>query len=187
MRRVSLLRRAAIAVATVIVGACAREPEPPPPDSGAMHDMSAMHADPAMMQRHADEADAFAARMRAHLSGMRGLAADQWRERMPEHTGMVAEMLSLMNRHMREMDMGMGMDDEQMGAMIGMSGAEHRRMLDEMQALRQETEELQTAPPAAVRGRMSQHLDRVERLVAALEQSAAHMRGDHAAGHDLQR
>jgi FtsZ-binding cell division protein ZapB len=139
----------------------------------------AAHADPAMMHRHATEADAMVAAMREHLQQMRRLGPEQWHARMGEHVSGVARMLSTMDRHMREMDMGMGMDDEHLGQMMGMSAEDHRRMMEEMQELRSQLEQLQTAEAAEVRQRTPAHLDHLERLVGRMEQSAAHMHAMH--------
>lgn len=120
------------------------------------------------MQRHVEEADSMASVMREHIRRMRGLPAEQWHDRMDEHVGQVSQMLALVNRQMRDMDMGMGISDEQMGEMMGMTGEEHRQMMDEMQSLRSELEQLQTASRDEVRERMPRHLDRLERMVEML-------------------
>lgn len=135
-----------------------------------------MGMDPAMMTRHADEADTLAARMREHLAAMRALTAEQQHERMGEHVRELSGMLGLMDRHMREMSMGMTMSDEQMGAMMGMSADEHRQMMEEMGALRADLEGLQRAPVGDVRQRMSAHLERCERMVEMLGHGAQRMR-----------
>lgn len=138
-----------------------------------MHDMAGMSQ---MMKRHAEEADSMAAAIRDHVRQMRELPADQWHDRMGEHVGKVSQMLGLMNRHMREMGMGMDMSDERMGEMMGMSGEEHRRMMEDMQALRADLEQLQTASRDEVRDRMPGHLDALEEMAGMMEESAAHMR-----------
>lgn len=164
------------------MSACARDGETPPAgDMPADMPMGeGMEGMPDMgmtdMRRHAEEADSMAAAMRERVIEMRNLTAGQWHERMGEHVGQMSPMLNLMNRQMREMDMGMGMSDEQMGQMMGMSGEEHRRMMDEMQALRSDLERLQTASRDEVQQRMSEHLDRMERMAEMMEQSATHMR-----------
>jgi hypothetical protein len=171
---------------------CGGGAEPPPPaqdtaaatgaagtEGMAGHDMGAMHMDPAVMQRHAQEMDSTVAEMRRHVQAMRQAGAAQWHARMGEHAPRVARMLSLLDRQMREMDMGMGMDDAHMGEMMGMSAEEHRRMMEEMQALRADVEQLQTASEAEVRQRMPEHLDRLERMLQWMEQSARHMHGMH--------
>jgi hypothetical protein len=134
-----------------------------------MEDTSAMH-------RHAEELDQMSSRMRQHIQEMRQLSPEQQHARMGEHVTQVARMLSLMNRQMHEMDMGMGMSDAQMGRMMGMSDDEHRRMMEEMQAIRTDVERLQTASRTAVRERMPAHLDRLDGMVQMMERSAAHMR-----------
>jgi hypothetical protein len=143
------------------------------PMDEATHGMPGMSE---MMQRHAQEADAMASSMRQHIGQMRQLTPEQWHERMGEHVGQVSQMLGLMNRQMGEMDMGMGMSDEEMGRMMGMSGEEHRRMMEEMRALRADVEQLQTASRDEVRERMPAHLDRLERMVEMMEASAEAMR-----------
>jgi hypothetical protein len=139
-------------------------------------DMGAMQTDPATMRRHAQEMDSMVAEMRQHVQAMRQLEPDEWHARMGEHAPRVGGMLGMIDRQMREMDMGMGMGAEQMGRMMGMTAEEHRRMLDEMQTLRTEAEQIQTAPAAQLRERMPDHLDRLDRMMATMEQSAAHMR-----------
>jgi response regulator RpfG family c-di-GMP phosphodiesterase len=147
-----------------------------PRDMPRMEGMQGMRKDPAMMQRHAQEMDQLTSDLRRHIEQMRRLSPEEQHERMGEHVTRVSQLFGLTNRQMREMDMGMGMTDEQMGQMMGMSGEEHRRMVEEMQALRTEVEQLQTASWAEVQQRMPEHLDRLERMVRMMEQSAAHMR-----------
>lgn len=143
-------------------------------DTGPAHDMGGMH-DHAGMQRHAAEADSAAAAMRGHVAEMRGLSPAEQHDRIGEHVGEVSRLLGLMERHMREMGHGTGMDDEHMGQMMGMSAAEHRRMMDDMRELRAEAERLQTASQAEVRRLMPEHLVRLEGFVGMMERSAAHM------------
>lgn len=173
------------------LGACAAEEETPPmgevhgemPMGDSMtgmqgHGMQGMDGMPGMarmMERHAEEADSMAALIREHARRMRDLPAEQWHARMGEHVAQVSQMLGLMNRQMREMDMGTGMSDERMGQMMGMTGEEHRRMMDRMQALRSELEQLQTASRDQVRDRMPAHLDTLEEMAGMLEKAAAHM------------
>lgn len=135
-----------------------------------------MRMDPAMMERHADEAERMAAETHEHIDEMRRMTAEQQYERMGEHVRQVSRMLGLMDRQMREMSMGMSMDDEQMGAMMGMSAEQHRQMMHEMTVLRAELEELQTASVSEIEGGMAAHLDRCERMVEMMELSAEHMR-----------
>lgn len=146
------------------------------------HDMSTMDGmdmsmDPAAMQRHAVEMDSMATELRAHIAQMRQLPPAQWHARMNEHAPLVAQMLGMMERQMREMDMGMGMDAAHMGEMMGMSGAEHETMLQEMTALRTEAGQLQTATPEEVSAQMPAHLERLERMIEIMETSADHMGG----------
>jgi hypothetical protein len=138
--------------------------------------MEGMQMDHGVMQRHAEELDGMTAQVRQHVQQMRGLPPEQQQERMGEHARQVSQMLGLVNRQMREMDHGMGMDDDHMGEMMGMTGEEHRRMMDEMGTLRAEVEQLQVAPVAEVRQRMPAHLDRLEQFTARMERSAEHMR-----------
>lgn len=140
-----------------------------------MEGMSGMQAGMADMQRHAEEADSVSSAMREHVRQMRALAPGQWHDRMGEHVTRVSGMLAMMNRHMGEMDMGMGMGDDEMGRMMGMTGEEHRRMMEDMQALRADLEQLQTASREQVRERMPDHFDRLERMVEMLGESAEHM------------
>jgi copper/silver efflux system protein len=174
-------------IAAIGLGISACEPRGGDPPMGDMHDDMPMDApmDPSMegmpgmegmMQRHADEADAMGTSVRQHVQEMRQLPPEGWHDRMGEHVGQVSRMLSLMTRHMREMDMGMGMSDEEMGRMMGMTGEEHRRMMEDMQALRAEVETLQTASRDEVRERMPAHLDRLDRMADMLEASGRAMR-----------
>jgi hypothetical protein len=144
------------------------------------HDMSTMDGmemDPATMQRHAVEMDSMATELRAHVAALRQLPQAQWHARMDQHAPLVARMLGLMERQMREMDMGMGMDADHMGEMMGMTGDEHDAMLREMTALRTEVGQLQTASPDEVRAQMPAHLERLERMIEIMESSAEHMGG----------
>jgi hypothetical protein len=138
--------------------------------------MQGMPMDPAMMQRHARELDEVAPQLQRHVQELRQLTPERQHERMGEHVAEVSRMLSLMSRQMREMDMGMGMSDEQMGRMMGMSGEQHRQMMERMQAIRAEVEQLQTASVPEVRERMPAHLERMEEMLNMMEQSADHMR-----------
>jgi Tfp pilus assembly protein PilV len=144
-----------------------------------MHTMEGMHMDSATMARHHAEAQAMTTQMREHIEQMRALPPAEWHDHMGHHTTQVASMLEFMTRHMREMDMGMGMHQDQMAEMMGMSAAEHQQMMDDMAALRRDTEELQTASPEVVRDRMPAHLDRLENMIRMMERGAAHMHGDH--------
>lgn len=166
---------ALVGVLAVALTACGPGEDTPPmgDGDGAMHgDMPTAQS---MMEAHAQEADSMAAAMRQHLRQMRQRPAEEWYERMGEHVNRVSQMLGLMNRQMREMDMGMDMDDEAMGGMMGMSGEEHRRMMNEMRSLRTDLEQLQTASTAQVRQRMPDHLDRLEGMVVMMERSAEAM------------
>jgi hypothetical protein len=126
----------------------------------------------AMMQRHAAEAKQMEERVRTHLQQMRGLSAEQQHARMGEHVSTVVQMLSMMDRHMREM--GMGANHAHMGHMMGMSSEQHTRMMADMRALRSEVEQLQTLPVAELARRMPAHLERMERMLPMLQQCAGH-------------
>lgn len=167
--------------------ACGGAEAPPTGDSAAVtttdggapaamqHDMAGMHMDPAVMQRHAQEADSLAAVLRDHIDQMRQLSAGEQHARIGEHVAHVAGMLSLMDRHMGEMDHGMGMDDAHMGEMMGMNSGEHRQMMEQMRLIRAEAEQLQIASRADVAQLMPAHLDRLGEMVRHMEQSAGHM------------
>lgn len=167
-----------VSVVSLSLAACGEREEAPSMDM-PMEEMEmpmGMEMDPAMMERHADEAEEMAGEVRAHLVDFRGLSPDAQHERIVEHVGVVAGMLRLMDRQMAEMSMGMPMDDEAMGAMIGMSGDEHRRMMEGMAALRAELEELQVASVEEMRARMGGHLERLEAMAGMLEEMARAMR-----------
>ena len=143
------------------------------------HDMSAMGGmamDTAMMRRHAAEMDSLVNSMRKHVAEMRQLAPNEWHARMPEHAPTVAGMVAVIDRQTREMDMGMNMSDESMGEMMGVSGEEYRAIMSEVEALRAEIGQLQTAQRAEVAAQMPAHLDRIEGLLERMAASAAHMR-----------
>lgn len=175
MRRYGSAMITLAAVLALGIGACGGEETPPMGDVHGEMPAGGM-VDAAMMRRHAQEADSMISVMRQHLSSMRQLPAEEWHDHMGEHVGHASGMLTLMSRQMGEMDMGMGMSDEHMGQMMGMSAEEHRQMMDEMQALRRELEQLQTASRDQVRERMPAHLDRLERMIETMEESAEHMR-----------
>jgi hypothetical protein len=147
------------------------------------HDMSSMQMDTAAMRRHAQEMDSIVTAMRPHVAAMRQQSAQQWHSQAGAHVTRVAGMLALIDRHMREMDMGMNMDDAHMGSMMGMEAADHTRMMDELKALRADAELLQTASAAEVARVMPAHLDRLDWMLGMMAQSGAHMGGDHMGGH----
>jgi hypothetical protein len=161
-----------VGLAVAGLGACAGDEETPPMGDMPMSGMP----ESSDMWRHAHEADSMAAAVREHVGQMRELSPEQWHARIGEHVGQVSQMLNLMDRQRREMDMGMGMSDEQMGRMMGMTGEEHRRLREELQGLRTAAEELQTASRQLVRQRMPDHLSRLEGMAETMERSAAHMR-----------
>lgn len=180
-RTAAALMLMAVVAAAGCGGADAPDEQAAVDDTNAMpgHDMSAMGGmamDAAMMQRHAAEMDSLVNSMRAHVAEMRQAPPSEWHARMTEHAPMVAEMLSVIDRQMREMDMGMNMSDEHMGEMMGMSGEDHRAMIAEVEALRAEVGQLQTAGQADVAARMPAHLDRIEGLLERMAASADHMR-----------
>lgn len=135
------------------------------------------HPDSAMTRRHAEELDAAVTGMREHVRSVRQASPDQWHARVGEHAPRVARMLGTVERQMLELDMGIGMSDEEMGEMMGMGAEDYRATMEEIKALRSEVEQLQTAPEPAVRQRMPEHLERVERILGVMERTAAHMRG----------
>lgn len=139
------------------------------------HDMAGMRMDPAVMQQHAQEADSATAVMRSHIQQVRQLSAEEQHARIGEHVSQVSRMLSLMDRHMREMNHDMEMHDAHIGEMVGMSGGEHHQMMEEMHLLRAEAEQLQIASQAEVGQLMPAHLDRLDGMVRMVEQSAGHM------------
>jgi hypothetical protein len=166
--------------AAVLVGlgvsACSQMSEPGH-TTDELHHASAAGAsqhghNAAAMQRHAAEAKQMEERLRTHLQQMRRLSAEQQHARMGEHVSAVGQMLSMMDRHMREMGMGAG--HTHMGQMMGMSAAQHDQMMKEMQALRAEVEQMQTLPAAEVGRQMPAHLDRLERMLPMLQQCAGH-------------
>jgi hypothetical protein len=146
-------------------------------DMGAMQgdDMGGMTMDPALMTRHAAEMDSVVQDVRQHVEEMRDLPPAEWHDRMDEHAPMVAHMVGVVERQTLEMDRGLNLGDEEMGAMMGMSGEEHRSMMDDVRVLRNEIGEMQTAPEAEVAERMPAHLDRIERMLMMMDRSATHM------------
>ena len=174
--------------AALVMGlaACERpadEPDPEPPPAVMEHDMGAMpgHDMDAAMARHAEEMDTAVGRMETQIENMREAGPDRWHELAVTHVREVSGFLSLMRRQMREMDMGMGMDDDHMGEMMGMTGAEHRQMMEQMEQVGHDLERLQVGSEEEVRSIMPEHLDRLEHLVGMAEHSAEHMRhSDHA-------
>jgi hypothetical protein len=155
----------------------AEEPDPEPPPAVMEHDMGAMPGhdmDGAM--RHAEEMDAAVDRMETQIENMREAGAGRWYELTVTHVREVSGFLSLMRRQMREMDMGMGMDDDHMGEMMGMTGAEHRQMMQHMEEVGSDLERLQVGSAEEVRSLMPDHLDRLEHLTGMAERSAEHMR-----------
>lgn len=177
------MKRTVALITTVVIAsaaaACAGDADAPADDAAATMDTGSaggMQMDPAMMRRHADESDSAVVVMRQHVQEMRSLSPEEQHARVSEHTGRVAAMLTLLERHMREMDMGMNMSDEHMGAMMGKDAEGHRHMINEMQTLRAEAEALQIASPADVARQMPPHLERLEALLTSMEVSGAHMR-----------
>lgn len=187
MNRSTLSTLALIGFLGLGTAACAGDDDRPGPDDQAdmpmegmdgMHDMDGMSGSEsmgAMMRRHAVEADSMVDAMRSHVEEMSQQAPAQWHARMGEHVGMVSRMLTLMSTQMDEMDMGMDMSDERMGEMMGMSGAEHREMMNEMRALRTDLEQLQVASREEVAGRMPDHLERLDRVLEMMDDAADHM------------
>lgn len=172
--------------AAIAIGACSRGDSASDADTATSMPQAGEHAgmtmDAAAMQQHAQEADSIVGEMRQHTDELRRLAPDAWPARMDTHVPRVAGMLAMMDRHMREMNMGMGTAHEHAGEMMGMSAEEHTAMLAEMAALRADAETLQTATAAEVTQLMPAHLDRLERMLVMIERGASHMR-DGAAMH----
>jgi hypothetical protein len=146
------------------------------------HGMGGMQMDHATMQRHMQEGDSMAAVMRAHVQRMRGLSPEQQHARIGEHVSQLSRMLGMMDRHMREMGHGHAMDDAGMQEMMGMSMAEHERMMGEMRTLRAEAERLQTASQAEVRQLMPGHLGRLEGMLEMMDHHHAAHREMHGHG-----
>ncbi|CAN5730950.1 hypothetical protein BH23GEM9_BH23GEM9_20380 [soil metagenome] len=167
-------------VAALAIGACSSgdsasemdtaDPTPPAGEHGGM----AM--DSAAMQQHAQEADSVVRAMRQHADRLRQLPPAEWPARMNDHVARVAGMLAMMDRHIREMNVGMGSGHEHMSEMMGMTAEDHTAMMAEMGALRADAETLQTATAAQVTQLMPAHLDRLERMLSMMERGAAHMR-----------
>lgn len=144
----------------------------------SMHDMDGMSGSEgmgAMMRRHAVEIDSMVDVMRPHVEELSQQAPAQWHARMGEHVGRVSRMLTLVSRQMDEMGMGMDMSDQRLGQMMGMNGAEHREMMNEMRALRTDLEQLQVASREEVAARMPDHLERLDRVLQMMEDAADHM------------
>jgi hypothetical protein len=182
MNRVAPVFPALLAALTVTLVACDRpadEPDPEPPPQVMEHGMEGTrgHDMDGAMHRHAEEMDAAVERMETQIGNMREAGADRWYELTVTHVREVSGFLSLMRRQMREMDMGMGMDDDHMGEMMGMTGAEHREMMTHMEEVGRDLERLQVGSREEVRTLMPQHLDRLDHLVEVAERSARHMHG----------
>jgi hypothetical protein len=166
-------------VAAIGIAACASGDSAAETDTAASPPPAGEHAgmamDSAAMQRHALEADSVVRAMRQHADQLRQLPPAEWPVRMNDHVARVAGMLAIMDRHMREMNMGMGSDQEHMSAMMGMTAEDHTAMMADMTALRADAETLQTATAAQVTQLMPAHLDRLERMLSMMERGAAHM------------
>ncbi len=145
---------------------------------GARIEQGVMIYDDAMKQRHADEADAIATEAQAHIAAMRTAGAAQWPKRTGQHADMVVRITSIVDRQMRERDMGMNMADERNGEAMGISGAEYRRIREQLRALRAEAKVFRNTGKADVRQLMGPHLEQLEGFVAMTAKSAAYMRGD---------
>jgi hypothetical protein len=182
-----ILRRSGPAAAAVValaaVSCDAGGPSRPaggdaPANAAAAEDTAvrpaALRVDPAHRERLAAELEAAAAATKAHVYEMRGLLPSEWRAEMEDHVHQVRGLLDLVDRQMREMDVGM--DDARVGDLMGMTADEHRRTMDDMQALRTEAEALRAASEADLRDRMPVHLSRLARFVQQMEQAAAHLR-----------
>jgi hypothetical protein len=184
MNRISPVVPALLAALALTLVGCERppeEPDPEPPPQVMEHGMEGMHGQDmdAVMRRHAEEMEAAVERMETQIENMREAGANRWYELTVTHVREVSGFLSLMRRQMREMDMGTGMDDDHMGEMMGMTGAEHREMMTHMEEVGRDLERLQVGSREEVRTLMPDHLDRLEHLVEVAERSARHM---HDAG-----
>ncbi|MGH7462586.1 MAG: hypothetical protein ACREMA_16380 [Longimicrobiales bacterium] len=143
---------------------------------GARMEQGVMLYDDAMKQRHADEADAVVTEAQAYIAALRTAGAAQWSKRTGQHADMVVRITSTVDRQMRERDMGMNMADERNGEAMGISGAEYRRMREQLRALRAEAKAFQNTDEAEVRQRMGPHLEQLEEFVAVTARSATYMR-----------
>jgi hypothetical protein len=174
--------RAAAAAALLLLGACGRGDAPPATAGGGGDPPAADTApprpapDPAVVRQHADALDAASARIRAHVHDMRGLLPAEWRAAMDEHVREVDAFLATADRAMEALDVPAAAHDDRVGALMGTTADEHRRMMDDMAALRAEAQELRGATVDELRDRMAPHLSRLARFADQLERAAEHMR-----------
>ncbi|MEX2553481.1 MAG: hypothetical protein WD627_10840 [Actinomycetota bacterium] len=99
---------ALLSVSTFV--ACGRGDDAPQPlqeeASGGMGGMEGMPGMPGMQGMGGMQMDdSMMDEMRAHMQAMQGGTGQQFAENLPQHRQMVANMISQMNREMREMDM----------------------------------------------------------------------------------
>lgn len=162
----------AVTGTAALLGACG------PSNEAAMErdETAAAHAmtmDSATMRRHMQEMDSATAVVRAHVTALRGRTAEQWHSGMADHVRTVGGMLSMMDRHMREMGMHAEGAHAQHGAGQGgmMHGDAHAEMMTAATRLREELGTLQTADRAAVAAAMPAHLDRVDAFLALIHRN----------------
>jgi len=106
----ALLRSSALAlVVTVALAACERgeEERAAAPDTAAVGQQPEQPIGemPGMPGMHGMRSGAMMDRMQSHLRMMQGMSADSMQALLPQHRQMVANMISQMNREMREMNM----------------------------------------------------------------------------------
>lgn len=151
------MRRTAAVLGTVLLAACGREQSPAPDEAAVagpaeemeeMEGMGGMQMERGMMER-----------MRAHMQRMQGASGEQVRAELPQHRQMVANMISQMNREMREMAMPM---DEEWSSTID--------------AVRQDLTRLPEMTPQELETFMPEHRDRVARLMEMHRRMMADMK-----------
>jgi hypothetical protein len=181
LRTLPPIRTAAAAALLVLLGACGRGDAPPAADGTGDPPAAELAPprpapDPAVVRHHGEVLDAAATRIRAHVHDMRGLLPAEWRAALDEHAREVDALLSTADRAMEALDVPAAEHDDRVGALMGTTAEEHRRMMDDMAALRAEAQELRGATVDELRDRMAPHLSRLARFADQLERAAAHMR-----------
>ena len=139
--------RLAIAILVVpALAACGGEEEAPEvveQPAGAMGGMEGMQGMGGMQM-----GGGMMQEMRAHMQAMEGETGDQYLANLPRHRQMVANMVSQMNREMREMDMAA---DPEWDSTV--------------EALREDLRRLPEMSAAELEGFMPEHRARVVRLL----------------------